>query len=619
MYICMVNNSDMIRSTFNLIFSTFVLLLTLSSCVNEEYGPTYDKVLSGDVDMNVNVLKNISLPLGSFEKVLLKDILELTEDISMIEIGENGDISLCIRNIDQELTQTFAVPSFVFADVFEGIDVQEPLGSFDFVYDPAFDMLEEELAKPRQMPDILIDVELVNNALPEIVKEIGYVELNTVAEIGLSVVADRTLPLHAYLAEGTKVTLPEWIEIGQMDSRFEIVDNTITLVEPLRCDVSSASDRDDILIKVPIIGIDTRKLGSGQGILPDGTFYIKDMIVISGSTYFDITATDKVSLGRVSPFINAYAQFSELDIKSIEVVLKDLDKETLGTVEPVYINSLPAFMYASGLVMDVNAIRLDLEFSNTSPFSGEVSVAISSWTGNERLAEIDINSLGFNAGSLSSPEVIRWSFVDAPAPLQVPDGYTYIELDGMTDMVKAVPERIEFNDIYLELDDDYVSVVPGEEYVLSEKFAIYSPLAFGEEFMLPYSYEIDDLGLSFTEADFTSARLEVDVESTVPMDFNAEVVALDENGNIIEGLELRIKDELLLKAGSLESPTSSHLVFEFVNSTGTIDIDGFEINFMASAPEAQFVGIPLNINQGLHFTNVVLTLPEGVFIDVSEF
>ena len=49
-----------------------------------------------------------------------------------------------------------------------------------------------------------------------------------------------------------------------------------------------------------------------------------------------------------------------------------------------------------------------------------------------------------------------------------------------------------------------------------------------------------------------------------------------------------------------------------------LDIDGFEINFMASAPDSPYVGIPLNINQGLHFKNMVLTLPEGVFVNMNE-
>lgn len=604
----------------------FLKLLSLSSmvifffasCVNEEYGHVYDKVLDGDMDMNVNLLKNVSVPLGSFEKVLLKDVLELTEDISMIEIGENGDISLCVRNFDQELTQTFSVPYFNFAGAYEGITVQETLGTFDFIYDPAFGSLKDELLKPRQLPDIEMVVEFANADLPSFVKELGYVELGATASVCLSAQYDRQLPVCAYLAEGTKVTFPEWIDLGQMDDRFVTEGNTLTLVKPISLNVSAPSHPDETVITVPVIGIDTRKLGPGQGIQEDGTFYIKDMVTISGKTYFEVTATSPVSMGLVSPSICANADFSELRIKTIEVLLKDLGNEMLEEMEPIYLDELPDFMYGAGIVLDVNELRLDMEFSNTTPFSGKLSAEVSSWTGNECLAEIGISGLEFKAGSISEPQVMKWSFVDSPNIPQVPEGYELVEVDGMTEMVKTLPERIEFDDFEFDVTDEFVKVVPGDEYVMSESFTLYSPLAFGEEFNLPYKYTVSDLGLAFTEADFKSARLELDVESSLPMDFNADLAALDKEGKKIEGLELVIKDAQILKAGSLESPVTSHLVFEFSNTTGTIDIDGFEINFMASAPDFPYVGIPLNINQGLHFRNIVLTLPEGVFVDMNE-
>lgn len=595
-----------------------LMMFVLGACVNEEYGHVYDKVLDGDLDMNVNVLKNVSVPLGSFDKVLLKDVLELTEDISMIEIGENGDISLCVRNLEQELTQTFSVPNFNFADAYEGVAVSEPLGTFNFIYDPGYGSLKEELLKPRQLPDIQMVVEFANKDLPSFVKDLGYVELGATASVSLSAQYDRELPVCAYLAEGTKVTFPEWIDLGQMDDRFVTDGNTLTLVKPISLNVSSSSDPYETVITVPVIGIDARKLSPGQGIQEDGTFYIKDMVTISGKTYFDVTATSPVSLGLVSPSLCAYADFSELQIKTVEVLLKDLGNEMLEDMEPLYLDKLPDFMYTAGIVLDVNELRLDMEFSNTTPFSGKLSAEVSSWTGNECLAEIGISGLEFKAGSISEPKVMKWSFVDSPNLPQLPEGYELIEVDGLADVVKTVPERIEFDDFEFDVTDEFVKVVPGDEYIMSESFTLYSPLAFGEEFNLPYKYEISDLGLAFTEADFKSAKLELDVESSLPMDFNADLTALDDEGKIIEGLELAIKDAQILKAGSLDAPVTTHLVFEFSNTTGTIDIDGFEINFMASAPDSPYVGIPLNINQGLHFKNMVLTLPEGVFVNMNE-
>ena len=170
----------------------------------------------------------------------------------------------------------------------------------------------------------------------------------------------------------------------------------------------------------------------------------------------------------------------------------------------------------------------------------------------------------------------------------------------------------------MELDDVFVTVRPGETYVLEQSYSIYAPLAFGPDFHIPYSYEITDLDLSFPAADLKAAILDMDVESSIPMDFNASAYATDENGEVIDGLKLTLKDNAVLKAGSLTSPTLSHLTFVLSNETGEVVVDNVVIHFAAKSPGSDLAGIPLNENQGLYFKNIVLNLPEGISADLSE-
>ena len=143
-------------------------------------------------------------------------------------------------------------------------------------------------------------------------------------------------------------------------------------------------------------------------------------------------------------------------------------------------------------------------------------------------------------------------------------------------------------------------------------------MAFGPDFHLPYTYEITDLDLAFPAADLESAVLDMDVESSIPMNFNASAYATDENGEVIDGLKLTLKDNSVLKAGSLDSPTLSHLTFVLANETGKVMVDNVVIRFEATAPGSDLIGIPLNQNQGLYFKNIVLTLPEGISADLNE-
>ena len=66
------------------------------SCVNEEHGATYDKIIKGDVDKTVNILKNVSIPIGSLKKVVIGDILEITENAKLLELDNEGNISILI-------------------------------------------------------------------------------------------------------------------------------------------------------------------------------------------------------------------------------------------------------------------------------------------------------------------------------------------------------------------------------------------------------------------------------------------------------------------------------------------------------------------------------------------
>ena len=68
--------------------SAYILLF--SSCVNEEYD------LDKGIDAEMTILKNISLPVGNLEKIVLMDILEIEEN-SIIYADDNNDLVLSFK------------------------------------------------------------------------------------------------------------------------------------------------------------------------------------------------------------------------------------------------------------------------------------------------------------------------------------------------------------------------------------------------------------------------------------------------------------------------------------------------------------------------------------------
>ncbi len=591
-----------------------MLMAAFCSCVNEDYD------LDKDIDMNVNVLKNVSVPIGSLEKVTLSDILEVSDNMSFFEVDSEGNLAILISGENNKLSQEVTVPFLTFENSYRGETYEEYLGDFYFTYDPAFsDLINlDNIRIPRAFPDIPLLIEFEKEEIPDQIKDIRYAEVDATATVSLSVRVNAELPFTAYIAEGTEFIFPDWVVLGDVSGNMKKEGHKVILLEDIAIPVSTPeSPADSLFLAIPVSAVDGNKLPEGQGITADRKFIMKDYMTIRGKSFFTFDGNVSVDGGIISPVVTSIVTFSDLGINSVEVKLgDDVEKDLVSGLSPITLEDIPDILKNSDISLDVNDIRVDVDFLNSSPFGGYISAVIETSAEGKTLDNVNIGPVHFDAGSSSLPSQMRWSFSEGK--LQAPDGYVLYTVNDMTDIIMNIPETVEFKDVEVDLDDEFVLVRPGETYVLEQNYSIYAPLAFGPDFHIPYTYEITDLDLSFPAADLESAVLDMDVESSIPMNFNASAYATDENGEVIDGLKLTLKDNSVLKAGSLDSPTLSHLTFVLANETGKVMVDNVVIHFAATAPGSDLIGIPLNQNQGLYFKNIVLTLPEGISADLNE-
>lgn len=589
------------------------------SCVNEEHGATYDKIIKGDVDKTVNILKNVSIPIGSLKKVVIGDILEITENAKLLELDNEGNISILITGEENKLSQSVTVPDFEFDDNYNGEIVEEYLGDFYFAYDPAYTggLDVSQLAVPKKFPDMPLVIQFEQGDIPSQIKDIRYADVDATATVSLDVRINRDIPFSVYIASGSEIIFPEWVVLGEVGPGMSKNGPTVTFTEDIKVALSTpANPMEATVLSVPVIGVDATKLPEGQGLTAENTFVMKDNMIIRGSAYFTFDGSSKISGGMVEPIITSVVSFSDLDINSVEILLgDDVEKDLVTGLSPIRINDVPEILKDSDIVLDIDDVRLDVEFQNSSPFAGNISVNVETSANETHLSTFRIGPVSFDGGTEAAPAEMKWSFSEGK--LQAPAGYDHYTIDGLTDIISKFPDQIEFTDFELKLEDKYVKVVPGETYNLSQSYSIYAPLAFGPEFSVPYTYEIKDLGLEFSGIALRSALLDVDVENTIPLDFYAEVVAVDEIGNEVDGIALIIQDDAVLKAGSLDSPSNTHLTFELVNEKEDISIYGLNISFKATSGSS-VAGTPLNENHGIHFSNIVLTLPDGITTDLDE-
>ena len=600
------------RRTLSLM-SAAVLTAAAVSCVNEDYA----SISEDDIDMTVNVLRNVSLPVGSMEKILLSDVLKTEEKMSLIEIEQNGDIAICIQGNNNVLSQSVMVPHFTFENSYKGYLTESELGDFQFFYNEAFSGLLEVLKTPVKFPDIPLVIEFQKNDVPYQIKDLRYAEVDALASLSVAVRINEEIPFTAYIAKGSQLVFPEWVVVGEVGPGMTKEANVVTLQEDIAIHVGTPENEyPATVLEVPVVAVDARKLPEGQGIMDDRSFFMKDYMYIKGSAFFSFDGIENVSATVVSPIISSRVVFSNLAIHSAEIMLDDIvEGEISAEFSHIEFVDMPEIMKDKNLILDINDIRLDVEFTNSSPFAGAISASVNTSLAGETLAEVKVGPAVFEGGSEENPAEMRWSFSEGH--LNAPHGYVHHKVAGLTDLIRQMPDLIEFTDFKLDLDDEYFTVRPGDTYGLRQSFSLYAPLAFGSDFRIPYTYEIRDLNLEFDAVCLTSAVINMDVENTIPMDFSAAAKIIDENGQEVEDVEFVIKDNAVLKAGSLESPTLTHLTFELKNSKDVIDIKGLHLSFEASAPDAGFIGVPLNVNQGIHFKSIVLTLPDGITADLN--
>lgn len=595
------------------LFCSLMIILS-TSCVNEEYN------LDKEIDLTVSVLKDISLPVGSLQKVSLSELLGLPDDTSVIASDNSGNLHFTLSDDQNILSQSITVPYFDFNDSYRGKVVERYLGSFLFSYNESYaDYINlNDISTPRAFPDIPVEIEFEETDIPAQVKDIRYADVNATSSISLNVILDREIPIRAYVAAGTSIVYPDWVVLGNVGIGMKKTGQVVELLDDVEISVSTPSNtKSPTVINIPVVGVDATKLPEGQAFTPSHTFLMKDQMTISGSSFFTFDGSAEVTGGLVSPIISSMVSFSDLDINSVEIKLgDDIEKDLVSGLSPIVPKGIPDILSSPDIVLDLCDVRLDVEFNNSSPFSGNISTVVKTSLLGQPINDSELGPVHFESGSAEGPAEMRWSFSEGL--LEAPEGYTLYKVDDISDLVRNIPDLISFNEFNLKLDDEFFTVCPGDRYDLSQKFSIHAPLAFGQDFRFPYSYEITELGFEFTEVQLSSAVLKMEVENTIPVSFGADAYALDENGELIEGLTLEIKDDARIEAGSIDSPTVSEIVFVLTNTHEEIILDGVVINFIASAPDSRFEGVPLNENQSLHFRNIVLSLPEGVSANINE-
>ena len=568
-----------------------ISFLSLNSCVNEEYD------LSEDIDMEMTVLKNVSLPIGDVETITLNNLLTIDEDSEMINVSESGNYSLSFAG--QAITTEVEIP-YIFLDDFlsEESVVKFGTGSFAGLTTPP-GVEGRKVAYSDLYGSVMemdLDLEVVT-VLPSQVKDIDLIRF---------VSNDNPVSIHMavddgamHIAEGFTIVFPIEIELNDVDASCPY-----TVTEGYKVVFT-----EDVLITVdsPF----ALELGIAEFALPDNAVVTEgetrsiayhETVSVSGDAYINTSDFDVVpeNIDLVMT-----AQISDLEVSSVSVVLA---MEAGFDDTEVAVGNVPDFLKGDDVCIDLYNPELFFAVDNGTPvsFSFEANVTAYSSAGTTSLK---FGPWDVNHDESMSVLVTRREYED-PLPAEI----TTAIMPELGAFISNLPERILLHDVKLELDEEPVIVTPGTAFTATTSYSISAPLSFDKDLDLSFVTDIKNLGVDLG-TDVRNVVLTLDMVNSVPVNFNIAAKATDAEGNVIDGITLTL--DKAIAAGTQSSPTETSVRLSLDNRSGNLKFDGLRLEMTADTGDSPFNGTPLNRNQGLKIDNLVISLPDGITLNAE--
>ena len=595
--------------------------LTVTSCVNEEYD------LSQGVDMDMQLLQNATVPIGDTGSIGVNTLLgDAQSGSSFFNVSESGDLSLSFGN--EKLIQKFSVPEVnlsgdggIKMDNFE-ITFNIPEKYTQLPADKISRILASEgikviycsqYARPLQKGENGIDQEVLfelDKLLPENVLSIRRIDMD--GRLVLSFFTSEGSYLH--IEKGYVIDFPEFMVLSIDDEGYPYeIQNGHTVVftkdtifseeNPLIIDINFKS----------LTGLDNMiKERENETNGNVGRFITMDSQIKScGNVYIKPSDYGKKYIPS-NPMLAMQIESENLKMTSSELML-DMDLQIDDKL--VEIGNLPDMFTGNGTVVDLYNPVLRFKIDNGSPLQISLNAEISSMTNNRR-TDIHIGDDCKNGNKETKAIVI-------PSEGSVEyyfsrQGYhnnnhgTDIALPKLGEIITMMPDQLSIHDIVVAAENKYITVNADEEYVVSIEFDFSSDLAFGKDLNISFDYDFD-LGLNTSTFGMESLVLSMNLLNTIPLDLKLQGVALDDRGYEVSSASLDIQ----MNAGTLTNPVTTPSEIRLKASSSELNIAKLRLKIMASSNE-DVQGNVLNMNQGLSINDLVISLPDGIKIDLGN-
>ena len=560
-------------------------LIGLNSCLKVD--ETYD--LDKDFDMTITVGGDLTVPGSSTEKIVLSDLLDL-EDNSVIKVNNSAGDYYLVQ--DGETSNTDVKVPGVDIDMTDGFSKVEQ--TFNIPGGTGSDNPKDVEFKDN------IAVNVNENGITSDIKSISNAE--TSCRNTYLVFSKNTNQIKAVLENGYTIKFPNYITVKSENADWTAEGNILKLTKAEGMEISNSTK-----VKFQIVNV---KFDQNEAVFTNNENEKDNNSVHFGG---NISLDGNV---KASALTNAGGNFTlsanvEAENMIIESATAVVDPEVDIKIDPIRIDDIPDFLAEEDVILDLTDPRIYITVTNPSPVAVNMDAALKSYKeGNKKgeayLQDVNIPKECENYVICVNQNKKGWDETDK---------IMYEKVEGLSDLIKNIPDRIEITDVETSVVQEEVTIDLDKNYTIVTDYRVDTPLMFGPETKITYTEAIDGWDADLEDMEFDRVEASMNVINEIPLGVRMTAKAIDVNGNVLENVKVDMDVEI--KAGEIGAPTTQNVNFTLTTDDGRIaGLDGIEISVVASVDNS-VSDVTLNENQTMQFTEIKLRLVGGITMDLN--
>ncbi len=326
---------------------------------------------------------------------------------------------------------------------------------------------------------------------------------------------------------------------------------------------------------------------------------IKKNVTISGKVSVSNCVTNKATLEASENMkLTLVVSYIDIDVKRIEGIF---DYDIQDITKYVTLDSIPDLFRKEGVCFDLTNPSLNINMTSNLgiPMYGNMNIE------------------PYKVGADISFAVVDKSF---ELPYSTDSGKSAtssltIEGDEMGNLIKFVPDRLDFR-VSAQIDETKTSIIDLDaEYFMDMEHEIIIPLSFGEDFIISLSDTIDVTDVNLNQLlENGGLKLYAEVNNAMPLQFDMTLELLDFSGQAVDVDPIVCKIAPGGKDGAAQ--VSNVEMFMVVNENSSIpQVGNIKISFDLSSGSA--ADIPITDKSYIE-AKLAVELPEGITISSEE-